>query len=331
MESLAKVATAIGQPDLNQKILQSITIKDGNSQVNVANVKEDWVSLRQEGNKHYKEERWEEAISYFTRAIHLNQGEAVLYSNRALCELRLSKFDLAREDIEDAIQLDPKNVKYYRILSEVLLRMKIHEESLEACLQGLTINPRDEVLILRERDCRALIASDQTDKNPVLGKYFVEASLTEKNEKIRKMLNHLKNLQVTSDDIEDISDSDILVERQKLSSSIIKAHQYLHGTLSATLDNQLKAFNIFEAAAKKESADGLYNVARFYSQGKAGLPRDFNKAIELCRKAASQKPFIRYKETLTENVGVAAAEAFLGNCYRDGRGVDQCSTEAFKW
>jgi len=209
--------------------------------------------------------------------------------------------------------------------------MEMYKESLEACLQGLGINPRDEVLVIRERDCRALIASNIMDMNPVHGKSALEASLEEKCDKLLKMINHYKGLHLTSEDIEDYHNLDKFMEFLNICTSIAEAHQYEHGIMSATQGSLTKAFDIFEAAAKKGSAEGLYNVATFYSEGKAGLPRDFYKAVELGRKAASQKAFIRFKEKLFPNVGVAEAECFLGDCYRDGRGVDQCRTEAFKW
>jgi len=133
MECLSMVATAIGQPNLKDIILNLVAVKDDSKEKQEKNqaknistlVQQEWALLKEEGNQFYKEERWNEAMNCYTRAIHLNQQDAVLYSNRSLCELRLSKFDLAREDIEDAIQLDPKNVKYFRVLSEVLLEMRL--------------------------------------------------------------------------------------------------------------------------------------------------------------------------------------------------------------
>jgi len=343
MECLANVATAIGKPDLAKIIINLVVVeedeaekqeesisKEEKNQINITSLKKDeWTSVKEQGNQLYKEELWEEAMNCYTRAIHLNQGEAVLYSNRALCELRLSKFDLAREDIEDAIQLDPKNIKYFRVLSEVLLEMKLHKESLAACLQGLEINPRDEVLILRERDCFALIAADFTWNPPV------DESVSKiPFEQIgMKMLSRFKNLNLPSEDIEDCPNPDKLTKLLKISESIIEAHQLKNLKISSSSKKspERKAFEIFEAAAKKGNADGLYNMALFYSEGKAGLPRDFYKAVELCRKAAGQKAFIRLKETIIPNAGVAEAECFLGNCYREGRGVDPCSTKAFEW
>jgi len=247
MECLAQVATAIGKPDLAKLILKLVVIKEDDKEeetiAEVVNVKEDeWASLKQEGNQLYKQNRWREAMNCYTRAIHLNQEEAVLYSNRALCEFNLLKFDLAREDIEDAIQLDPKNVKYYRILSEVLLEMKMHKESLAACLQGLEINPRDEVLNVRERDCCALVASDKEIITTVFcGK-----------DQLEKKFSRIKNLYLTSEDIEDLN-LDQFTKLSQISNSVVEANYQLeHGRLSNSIMENLeeKAFYIFEAAAK---------------------------------------------------------------------------------
>jgi len=347
MECLANVATAVGKPDLAEIILNLVAVKDDEkkkqresvskeegNQINEASLKEDkWTSLKQEGNLLYKQERWEEAMDCYTRAIHLNQAEAVLYSNRALCEFNLSKFDLAREDIEDAIQLDPKNVKYFRVLSEALLQMKLHKESLEACLQGLEINPRDEVLILRERDCRALNASDNAAKNSVFGQSTLGASLEQRKEEYAKMQRLIMSLHLTSEDIEDCPSQDKLRKIFQITKPVDEAQLLdYEGMSSSTKKSQeKKAFKVFEAAAKKGSAQGLYNMALFYDEGKGGLPRDFHKAMELCRKAARQKAFYRFKEKMLPNLGVAEAECFLGICYSCGQGVDQCSTKAFEW
>jgi tetratricopeptide (TPR) repeat protein len=77
-----------------------------------------WKQLEEEGNNFFKDKKWTDAMNSYTKAIHINLNEASLYYQRALCEIRLSKFQLAREDAEYALALDPGQVKYYRILSE---------------------------------------------------------------------------------------------------------------------------------------------------------------------------------------------------------------------
>jgi len=301
MECLANVATAVGQPKLTEIILNLVVVK--------------YEGKEKQDQKMSKKEK--------------NQMNVTSLKEDEWTSFRLSKFDLAREDIEDAIQLNPKNVKYFRVLSEVLLEMKLYRESLAACLQGLELNPRDEVLNVRERDCRALMVYDITwfksDKS-TLGE-----TEGEKSERREKELNRIKTLPLTSEDIEDCPNVDKWRKIVQISKSVDDALKLEHGSSSIPRIQEEKAFKMFESAAKKGSADGLYYLSTFYCEGKAGLPRDFYKAYKLCRKAARQKAFIRFQDLLIPNQGVAEAELFLGDCYRDGRGVDRCSTEAFQW
>ena len=58
----------------------------------------------------------------------------------------------------------------------------------------------------------------------------------------------------------------------------------------------------------KGNAEAIYNLARFYANGSRGVPRDWNKAIELWLKAGE--------------LGCAKGYFNLGVIYRDGRGVE---------
>ena len=78
----------------------------------IADNKSGWIQRKEEGNAHYKKSEWTEAMNCYTKAIRINPKAAVLYSNRALCEIQLKKFQLAREDAEDALELDPKQVDH---------------------------------------------------------------------------------------------------------------------------------------------------------------------------------------------------------------------------
>jgi casein kinase 1 alpha len=117
----------------------------------------DWEKLEADGNRLYAETKWEEAVDCYTRAINLNPKAAVLYSNRALCELQLGKWERAREDAKDAIELDPGQVTYYRILSQALSKMSLLTEAIKVCTQGLALDHTDLVLGNRLRDSQALL------------------------------------------------------------------------------------------------------------------------------------------------------------------------------
>jgi tetratricopeptide (TPR) repeat protein len=85
-----------------------------------------------EGAQHRKKQQWRKAIHWYTRALDMKSDEAILYSNRGFCENQLENFESAREDAEHAIHLDPKNPKFYHVLSEALLGLRSPEKALEA-------------------------------------------------------------------------------------------------------------------------------------------------------------------------------------------------------
>ncbi len=78
----------------------------------------------------------------------------------------------------------------------------------------------------------------------------------------------------------------------------------------------MKALKVYESAAQRGSAEGLYNLALMYFNGKAGLARDFFKARDYCLKAAAQRPFINFHGTIMPNAGVAEAENNIAMSYR---------------
>ena len=79
-------------------------------------MKKSWTELRDEATAHLENQEWLEAMNCYTKAIRRNSNEASLYCNRAVCEIRLKKFDLAREDAQTALFMDPKNIKFHQTL-----------------------------------------------------------------------------------------------------------------------------------------------------------------------------------------------------------------------
>ncbi|EIE84691.1 hypothetical protein RO3G_09401 [Rhizopus delemar RA 99-880] len=59
------------------------------------------------GNKLFAEKRFEEAIKEYTSAIIKDSSVPVYYTNRALCYLKLEKYDQVISDCRRAIELDP--------------------------------------------------------------------------------------------------------------------------------------------------------------------------------------------------------------------------------
>ena len=100
VECLENIATFIGAQNVTEEIYKFTLSKDEIDGYT-------WFQLKELGNVHFRRKEWTKSMNCYSKAIRLNKIEAVLYSNRARCEFYLKKYQLAFEDIEDAISLDP--------------------------------------------------------------------------------------------------------------------------------------------------------------------------------------------------------------------------------
>lgn len=120
LECLARMASSIKRMDIEQEIRKLLPHQPqvSNTTLNNLSLKESWVKLEEQGKILFEMKEWKLAMICYSQAISLNSEEAILYSCRAMCEIRSSKFQLAVEDAQDAVELDPKCAKFRRILSE---------------------------------------------------------------------------------------------------------------------------------------------------------------------------------------------------------------------
>ena len=75
--------------------------------------------LKEKGNIQFKNNNYTGAADLYTRGIQLNPSEPVLYSNRGTCMKLLGKYKEAINDYNKAIELNPKNTKNLKKLSNV--------------------------------------------------------------------------------------------------------------------------------------------------------------------------------------------------------------------
>ncbi|KAF4144901.1 Tetratricopeptide repeat [Phytophthora infestans] len=83
---------------------------DGSFDANSADTAE---ALRQQGNVAFKRRQFREAKELYTQAIHLQNGNHLLFGNRSATCHQLKEFEEALEDAERAIELSPNWAKGY--------------------------------------------------------------------------------------------------------------------------------------------------------------------------------------------------------------------------
>ncbi|XP_046970049.1 RNA polymerase II-associated protein 3 isoform X1 [Vanessa cardui] len=74
-------------------------------------LKEEGRYEKERGNNFVKQEKWDEAIACYNRAIELVKDDAIFYANRGLCYLKKDSLHQAETDCTEALRLDPTYVK----------------------------------------------------------------------------------------------------------------------------------------------------------------------------------------------------------------------------
>jgi TPR repeat protein len=344
LENMVQLATLIGREDLGQEFRRSEAKKEEERKVEIVQAQPVVPTLKKkkkkkkkkkansqvslltvEGDSLFGQRKWLEAMNCFTRALHCLTGEsegAELFAKRASCEIQLGKFELAREDAEDALEREPK-LENFQLLSEVLMRLDLVREAQFVCADGLKQAPRDPVLLQRHRDCIGLLNRAVTDANvKQVEDYSANGFL--------KALERSKQFTPNPEDVFVITKGKMdrfWAEKMKVMSLVLKAH-----TIRDKGDSK-QATKFYEEAAQAGSAEGLYNLGVLHNAGRGGFLRDFGRAASLFRQACSQKAFwhIEGSDRYMINVGVAEAENSFGVMFRDGTGVDIDLKEAASW
>ena len=61
-----------------------------------------------EGSELYEQERYAESVGQFSEAIAIDEGYALAYGGRGMAYIELDEYQLALDDFEQAISLDPE-------------------------------------------------------------------------------------------------------------------------------------------------------------------------------------------------------------------------------
>lgn len=100
--------------------------------------------LKNEGNRLMKEEKYQEALNTYGRAISLDATNPVFYCNRAAAYSRLGDYQRAADDCRMSLRYDPNYSKAYGRLGLAYSKMNKHEQALEAYQSALRIEPDNQ-------------------------------------------------------------------------------------------------------------------------------------------------------------------------------------------
>lgn len=95
-----------------------------------------------------KEEKYQEALNMYNKAITLDATNPVFYCNRAAAFSRIGDYNRAAEDCKMSLKYDPKYSKAYGRLGLAYSKMNKHELALDAYKKGIYLRTHSIPVIL---------------------------------------------------------------------------------------------------------------------------------------------------------------------------------------
>lgn len=102
--------------------------------------------LKEKGNACVRENKFEEAMLYYTHAIKLDPKNCSLYSNRSLTFLKMHQYYFALEDAKETIRLKPDWAKGYFRKGEVEFATFNFTDAILSYRMALSLHPNDPAI-----------------------------------------------------------------------------------------------------------------------------------------------------------------------------------------
>ena len=94
-----------------------------------------------------KLERFEEALSAFSKAFELNNNQVEVLNELAICQMELSRFEEAENSLMKAFQKEPENTKVISNMGILSLKQNKNEEALGFFYTVLELEPEDPIAL----------------------------------------------------------------------------------------------------------------------------------------------------------------------------------------
>ncbi|CAG0881622.1 unnamed protein product [Cyprideis torosa] len=113
--------------------------------------------VKVEANAAFKDGNFLLASELYTKSIHINPYNAVVYANRSLVNLKLENFGYALTDASKAIELDSKYVKGYYRRAAAYMALGKFKLALKDFDTVVRVVPRDKDAKTKQRECDKIV------------------------------------------------------------------------------------------------------------------------------------------------------------------------------
>ncbi|KAM9278737.1 sperm-associated antigen 1 [Cariama cristata] len=144
-------------------------------QMNREKAEEKFKTLKNEGNDCVKKGKYEEAVNKYSECMKLNTEECTIYTNRALCYLKLYKYEEAKQDCDHVLQIEDSNIKAFYRRALAYKGLQNYQASVDDFNRVLLLDPNvleakkelEEVTQLLNLDSSAVAGSQQKQRKKI--------------------------------------------------------------------------------------------------------------------------------------------------------------------
>lgn len=101
-------------------------------------------SFKNQGNDYMKQNMLKEAYDSYSKAIEIDDNNAIYYSNRAAASSKMGDHHAALRDCEEAVEIDPTYSKAYGRMGLAYASMENHQKAKEAYVKAVELDPSNE-------------------------------------------------------------------------------------------------------------------------------------------------------------------------------------------
>lgn len=87
--------------------------------------------LKEQGNRLFSLRRYEDAMNLYTKAIIKNPSVSTYFTNRALCHLKMKRWEATCQDCRRALDIDNNQVKGHFFLGQALVEQEYYDEAIK--------------------------------------------------------------------------------------------------------------------------------------------------------------------------------------------------------
>ena len=127
-------------------------------------IQEQAEALKTEANAFFKQEKFQQAVDLYSKAIELNPKKAVYHANRSIANLRLENFGYALSDASKSIECDKNYLKAYYRRAAAHMALGKYKIALKDYERVFKVRPNDADAKKKYTECKKIVQQQAFEK-----------------------------------------------------------------------------------------------------------------------------------------------------------------------